>query len=209
MKLIRGIIFDLDGTLLDSALDLCNSINHARKHFGLSSLPVSLITSFVGSGIDNLIRLSFQGSSITVEQAKPVVAAHYEEHCLDTSKPYPGVIETLSQIVQKKCIVTNKPEAFVPGMLNAFSINRYFDFIIGGDTLSMRKPHPGVGVFAATKLGLSPDEIIVVGDHHVDMELASNCSMRSVFCSYGIGSVGKFKPTYNIKKFHELMDILK
>jgi phosphoglycolate phosphatase len=207
--LIRGIIFDLDGTLLDSAPDLCSSINHARKYFGLSSLPMPLITSYVGSGINNLIRLSFEGSDISVEKAKPIVADHYEEHCLDTSKPYPGVLETLPQIIQKKCIVTNKPEAFVPPMLKAFGMNDYFDFIIGGDTFIERKPHPSVGYLAIGKLNLSPDQIIVVGDHHADIELANNCGMKSVFCTYGIGSAGGLQATYTITKFNELMDILK
>lgn len=206
---VNGIIFDLDGTLFDSAKDLCDSINYGRKWANLPPLASEVISTFIGDGINNLIKLSFTGSDVDLDKIKPVIASHYEEHLLDSSKPYEKVIETLDKLPQKKCIITNKPSAFVPAMLEAFNMEKYFSFIIGGDSLPKRKPDQSVGFIAAERLNLPVSEIIVIGDHSTDLELARNCGMRSIYCNYGIGKKGDFTPTITISNFSELVDCLK
>ncbi|MBL8029588.1 MAG: HAD-IA family hydrolase [Fibrobacteres bacterium] len=208
MMPVKGLIFDLDGTLIDSAADLCSSVNFGRRKFDLPELSLKTVASFVGDGITNLIIRSFKDTGVTVEEALPIVAAHYKVHSMDTTRPYPGVAETLPLLKQKMCIVTNKPEGFVPAMLKSFGIYHYFEFVIGGDSLPNRKPHPSVGYYAAEKLGLKTTEIAVVGDHCADLELAINCSMQSIFCNYGIGLKKGFAPTVEISEFSALTSVL-
>jgi len=207
LKKIRGIIFDLDGTLIDSVNDLCVSINFGREHFGLNPLPNSVISSYVGDGIDNLILRSFADSEIETGKAKPVVTAHYEKNMMKTTSLYPGVKDTLPVLPQSKIIVTNKPEKFVAPILDTLGIIGHFTAIIGGDTLPDIKPHKNVGLTAIKMLSLKPDEIIVVGDHSTDLELALNCGMKSVFCKYGIGRTNGKPATWTINAFSELTQI--
>lgn len=204
---IKGIIFDLDGTLVDTAVDLCGSINYGRNHFVLKPLDPEEIISYVGSGIDFLVSSSFKDSGIPLAAAKAVVTRHYEQHAVDHASLYPGVAETLALLPQKKAIITNKPSLFVPSMLKRFGIDAYFQTVVCGDTFPEKKPHPSVGFFVAREFNLNAGEIAVVGDHHTDLALAENCGMKSIFCEYGLGKKGRYQPDFSITAFRELITL--
>lgn len=205
MDKIKGIIFDLDGTLVDTAVDLCISINYGRNHFGLKSLSAGEIISFVGSGIDFLVASSFKDSDIPLKAAKKIIVEYYEKHAVDNACLYHGVAETLAILPQKKAVVTNKPALFVPPMLKRFDIDGFFNTVVCGDTFPERKPHPSVGLFVAREFNLSAEEIVVVGDHHTDLALANNCHMKSIFCKYGMGKKEGYQPDITIESFTELI----
>ena len=204
---VSALIFDLDGTLLDTGRDLSNSINHARETFGLPPLPESILTGFIGDGVNRLIERAFNGTGITLEQAKPHFTSHYQAHMLDNTRPYPGVAETLPGLPYKKAVVTNKSAEFVPGLLTRFNLSGYFDLIVGGNTLPVFKPDPLIVDHVAEKLGVSKREIVVIGDHKTDLLLAKNAGIRCVFCNYGIGRDDGMKPTARIDAFSELKSI--
>lgn len=205
--LIRAIIFDLDGTLLDSVADLAVSVNHARGHFGLSPIPQSEVAGYVGDGVRLLLERSFKGTGVETEDARKVMAAHYEVQMFKQTRPYPGVAETLPLLPQKKAVATNKPERFVRPLLEKRDILQFFDMIVGGDTLPVMKPDPAVVDHISTELKVPAGEIAIVGDHRTDLELARRCGCKSVFCEYGIGRQDGIPATWSIKTFSELTGI--
>lgn len=206
--LIRAVIFDLDGTLLDSVADLSVSVNHARSQFGLSPLPQSEVAGYVGDGVWLLIERSFKGTGVDIEAARKIMAAHYETQMFRQTRPYPGVAETLPLLTQKKAVATNKPGRFVSPLLEKGGILKYFDLIVGGDTLKVMKPDPAVVGHVSAVLGVPAGEIAVVGDHRTDLELARRCGCISVFCEYGIGRDDGIPADFRIREFRELIPIL-
>ncbi|MFH0920608.1 MAG: HAD-IA family hydrolase [Fibrobacterota bacterium] len=204
---VSALIFDLDGTLLDTAEDLAASVNFARLHFELPALPVRTVTGYVGDGVNLLIERSFAGTGIQLETAKPVMSGHYKEHMLDLTRPYPGVAETLARLLQKKAVATNKPAEFVPGLLAHFGLDGFFELIVGGNSLPVRKPDAAIVDYVAQKLGIDKLEIVVVGDHRTDLALGQNAGIRTVFCEYGIGHDDGMVPTARIRTFSELQTI--
>lgn len=204
---VSALIFDLDGTLLNSAQDLAIAVNHARAAFQLPPLSTARITTYIGDGITKLLERSFQGSEITVEQAHPVMSSFYGEHMLDNTRPYPGVAETLAKLPQPKVVVSNKPQEFVPRLLEKFELLQHFKFIVGGDTLPVKKPHASIVEYVEQKLDIPISEIVVVGDHKPDLEMAYLCGIRSVFCEYGIGNMGGLSPTWKIREFSDLVGL--
>ncbi len=204
---VSALVFDLDGTLLDSARDLADAVNHARGCFKLDPLPVSVVTSYIGNGVVKLLERSFIDTDIPVEKIRPIMAAYYNDHMLDHTRPYPGVSETLVKLPQIKAVVSNKPQEFIPELLKKFDLLGYFSLIIGGNTLSHQKPHVSIIEHVSKQLLIPIAETVIIGDHKPDLEMAEMCGIRSVFCEYGIGNDGGIKSTWRIKEFRELKEL--
>jgi phosphoglycolate phosphatase len=205
---VTALIFDLDGTLINSALDLTNAVNHARAHFNLSPLPLAAVTGYIGDGVVKLLERSFRGTGVAVAESRPVMAEYYYAHMLDNTRPYPGVVDTLPKLPQIKAVVSNKPQEFVPELLKQLGLLQYISLTMGGNTLPHPKPHPEIVAYVAEKLKVPQEEIVIIGDHKPDLEMARMCGIRSVFCEYGIGNDGGIKPTWRIKQFGELAALL-
>jgi len=173
---IRCILFDLDGTLIDSRDDLSTAINLALNDLGLPILPQTTIVGYVGEGVLKLVEraLTFSSGAApdkeTLDRAAALFQTHYRDHMLDATVPYAGVREALMQLSDfPKAIVTNKPFAFTEAILKGLHLADFFKAVIGGDSVAERKPSPLPLFAAAEQCGVVPRECLMVGDSRTDI----------------------------------------
>jgi phosphoglycolate phosphatase len=188
---IRLLIFDLDGTLVDSQLDLALSVNAVRSEMGLEPLPVPQVASFVGKGVNVLIRRALGDgfSKDTVEKAIEMFLKYYGEHMLDNTVTYPGVREALAALGSKPmAVLTNKPVVFSQRMLEGLGLARHFAYIYGGNSFEQKKPDP-MGVHRLMKdMNSSAESTLIVGDSDTDVLTGQNAGVWTCGVTYGIGS---------------------
>jgi phosphoglycolate phosphatase len=184
------IIFDLDGTLIDSKQDLVCAVNAARGHMGLGPLANETVASYVGDGAPVLIRRAL-GKNATdgeVQTALEFFLAYYGDHLVDHTTLYPGVPDTLDRLTSAgmKCaILTNKPERMSRAIVDALGVARHFQRVYGGNSFEHKKPHP-IGVETLlTECAAERDRTIMVGDSGVDIRTARNAGIRSCGVTYG------------------------
>ncbi len=211
MQKIKGIIFDLDGTLIDSRKDLASSVNLTRKDFNLETLDFETIVSFIGNGTPKLVERSFRGTNIDPGNALSIYKNHYSKHLADETYCYAGVIELLKklQTLSVKCsIITNKHEAATREILKILKIENFFDIILGGDSFDSLKPSPEPLLFVAEKWNLQPEEILMAGDNWTDIAAARNAGMKSVSVEYGFGNLKDEKPDFKIEHPEDLLKLI-
>jgi phosphoglycolate phosphatase len=191
LKQIQLLIFDLDGTLVDSELDLALSVNAVRAKMGMEPLPIAQVASYVGRGVNVLMERALEelASEDLVEQAVTLFLAYYHEHMLDNTVPYPGVRETLEELKKKNlAVLTNKPVVFSKHLLGGLGMSNYFSYIYGGNSFEQKKPDP-VGVYKLLEdLGGSPETTLIVGDSDTDVLTGRNAGVWTCGVTYGIGS---------------------
>jgi phosphoglycolate phosphatase len=190
---VRVLIFDLDGTLIDSKLDLALSINGMLEHMRRAPLAHETIYSFVGNGAPVLVRRAL-GDSVTDAEADEGLRyflSYYRAHMLDHTVTYPGVREGLDLLVKHPmAILTNKPVNFSRGILDGLDLSRYFRFVYGGNSFERKKPDP-MGVETLLRdLQVEPREAMLVGDSDVDVRTARNAGIWACGVSYGLGTDG-------------------
>ena len=154
---VRALVFDLDGTLIDSKLDLALSIDATLKHMGRASLPHETIYSYVGNGAAALVRRAL-GDSVTdaeAEEGHRFFLAYYREHMLDNTVTYPGVREALEMLGDRPmAVLTNKPVRFSERILEGLGIAKYFRYVYGGNSFETKKPDPeGMKMHSARSCG--------------------------------------------------------
>ncbi|MBZ5582612.1 MAG: HAD-IA family hydrolase [Acidobacteriia bacterium] len=185
------LIFDLDGTLIDSRLDLAQSVNATRKHMGMPPLDSERVASYVGNGAPVLIRraLGEQATEAQLQEALEFFLEHYREHALDLTTVYPGVRESLARLHaagKRLAVLTNKPVKISRDIVNGLGMGGYFFQVYGGNSFEFKKPNP-VGVKALmTEAGAPPDAVMMVGDSSVDILTARNAGIRSCGVTYGL-----------------------
>ena len=200
------LVFDLDGTMIDSAQDLCNSVNEALIHVGLKRLRNQLIASYVGNGAPMLMRRALAASrNIPVEQvnqdefatAYEFFLTYYREHKLDFTYAYAGVLDALKALhelhdtadgmTRVMAVLTNKPVRPARGICEGLGMASYFLHIYGGDSFPRKKPDP-LGLQSLMKeTGARPEETVMIGDSKVDVETARNAGVWSIGCVFGFG----------------------
>lgn len=185
------VIFDLDGTLVDSKQDLCNSVNATRSYMGMEPLPDDVVASYVGNGAPVLIKRAM-GEGATEAQLEAALAyflSYYREHMLDYTRDYPGVRECLAELRGRRvkmAVLTNKPVRFSKEILVGLKLGDYFFQVYGGNSFVEKKPHP-VGIETLIEeAGTSRDRTWMVGDSSVDVLTARNAGVRSVGVTYGL-----------------------
>jgi phosphoglycolate phosphatase len=188
---IQLLIFDLDGTLVDSETDLTLSVNAVRSQMGLDSLPRKTISSYVGQGVTTLMEraLGTSASSENTQKAVALFLAYYRIHMLDNTVPYAGVRESLEELGGRKlAVLTNKPVRFSRDLLTGLGMARYFSFIYGGDSFAQKKPDP-VGIAKLMNdTNFAKTQTMIVGDSDTDVLTARNAGVLACGVTYGIGS---------------------
>jgi len=201
---IRLIVFDLDGTLIDSRQDLCNSVNATLRNFGLKPLPEDVIASYIGDGAAMLIRraLSIPGElppgqypadESFFQKAFEYFLAYYRAHKLDFTHLYPGVLDSLDFLKtlpdgapRQMAVLTNKPVGPAQAICEGLGIAPYFFSICGGDSFATKKPNPEGLLTLIAEAGVTPEETLMVGDSDVDVRTGRNAGAWVLGCSFGL-----------------------
>ena len=184
------LIFDLDGTLIDSKIDLVHSVNAMREMMHLPPIGEAIVASYVGNGAPVLVRraLGPEASDADVERAHQYFLAYYRDHMLDNTRLYPGVREALDRLHaagSKMAVLTNKPVRFSQALIHGLGLGDHFFQVYGGNSFRHKKPHP-VGIEALMEeSGVARDNTIMVGDSYVDVRTARNASVIACGVSYG------------------------
>jgi phosphoglycolate phosphatase len=203
---LKLLVFDLDGTLIDSAQDLCNSVNATLEAFNHEPLPDPAIASFVGNGAPMLMRRSLAlASNLSPDDVDPELLdkaylfflQYYREHKLDFTYAYEGVLEALKALhdvheapggtKRTMAVLTNKPVRPARGICEGLGLAAFFPYIYGGDSFTAKKPDPMGLRRLMEETGATPEETAMIGDSQVDMVTARNAGAWAVGCAFGFG----------------------
>jgi len=213
MKYIDLIIFDLDGTLVDSRDDIANAVNFTLKKIGLKEKSISEISSYIGTGIEDLIGKSLGNKQeVLLTRALSVFEKYYRKHSTDNSVLYPNVKEILEYFKNKrKVIITNRNYEFALIVLNKLGIYDYFENVVGGDDIGCMKPSSCPLDISMNRLNTNKEEAIIVGDMDIDIVAGKKAGIITCGVTYGIGKkedIIKAKPDFIIDDIIDLKSII-
>jgi len=218
----KVILFDLDGTLINSAPDLAVAVNHMLKSLNRDTFSQEVIHNWVGNGALTLVKRALSGSTEideslddeVIKQATDIFMNFYSKNLCNTTVAYDNVrttLETLKIRGYKLAIVTNKPFAFVAPILNGLSLDGLFELILGGDSLPTKKPDPEPLLFVSKKLNTPVEHCVMVGDSKNDILAANSCGMDSIGVTYGYNygeDMQVHNPTFVVSDFGEILELL-
>lgn len=212
---LKAVLFDLDGTLIDSKKDIAAAANAARVHFGMPALPLEIVTGYIGWGIEHLNRKALETEDpVKLAEGLKVLEAHYREHCVDQTVVFPGVVELLDFLRDrgvKMGLVSNKPHEFTLITLEKLGLTPYFVVALGADATANKKPHPEPLLAALLKIGAKPSEAVMIGDSPVDVEAARAAGMLVGLVSHGFVPkeyLNASDPDWLVDSLSDFMDIL-
>ena len=206
---VQALLFDLDGTLIDSKRDLVQSVNATLRELGRAELSEDLVASYVGSGAPVLINRALGRAASADEQQSALnfFLAHYDEHKLDFTREYPGVRVTLEKLRDvPMAVLTNKPVNISVRILQGLRLAEFFRAIYGGNSFATKKPDPLGANTLLMELGISGSESAMVGDSEVDVQTARNAGMISAIVNFGFGTHDR--KTYPADIYLDRMDEL-
>lgn len=216
------ILFDLDGTLIDSAPDLAVAVNHMLETLEREIFSEDVIRYWVGNGAQILVKRALSGQSIIDENLDPalfekaldIFLTFYAQNLAVTTVAYPNVLTTLHTLKKmgfRLAIVTNKPFDFVGPILEGLNLSELFEFYLGGDSLAQKKPDPIPLLHVCEKLDVTVEECVMVGDSKNDILAANACGMESVGVTYGYNygeAIEAHEPNIVINDFGDLKTYL-
>ncbi|MGD8417654.1 MAG: phosphoglycolate phosphatase [Pseudomonadales bacterium] len=214
MKTYAGYLFDLDGTLIDTAPDINAALNHVLARHGQETVDIALTRHWIGHGAKAVIEqaLARQGGSVeALDALLEHFLDHYRAHIADHSRPYPAVVETLEHLRQsgaRLAVVTNKRTDLTRPLLAALDLDRLFDAVVCGDTAPSPKPAADPALFACKALRVSPQEVLFVGDSEPDVSCAraAGCPVVVVRDGYNHGiPATRLGADAVIESFHDLV----
>lgn len=208
---VELLIFDLDGTLIESKWDIAKSVNLTLGELGLPRREEEEIFGFVGDGVRRLLRLAVgEDNHPQYEAALAVFRRHYLEHCLDRTRFYPGVEEVLSHFGRKsKAVATNKSIEYTRVILDGLGPH-HFACVVGGDDGFGLKPEPGMVLHILEQLGVDRERAVLVGDSTNDINAARNAGIRVCAVGYGMGHRDKMascRPDWFIERPQDLIGL--
>lgn len=204
---LKLLVFDLDGTLIDSAQDLCNSVNATLEKFGRPALSDEIIATYIGNGALMLVRRAFarddgkKPSEEFLAEAYKYFLDYYREHKLDYTYAYDGVLEALDALhkvhdqidspgrdapQRLMAVLTNKPVRPARAICEALGLAPYFLNIYGGNSFASKKPDPEGLLTLMKEAGAKPEETVMIGDSQVDVLTARNAGAWSIGCTFGL-----------------------
>jgi phosphoglycolate phosphatase len=188
---VRALIFDLDGTLIDSKQDLIRSVNATLVGMGREPLHEDTVSSYIGHGAPRLVARAL-GNGATEEECERALRfflAHYDEHKLDSTHAYPGVAEALEELREfPMAVLTNKPVRVSKKILDGLGLATYFRMVYGGNSFETKKPDPLGAKKILEELSAAPAEALMVGDSEVDVQTARNAGTYAAAVNYGFGT---------------------
>ena len=188
---VRALIFDLDGTLIDSQRDLIRSVNAMLLEMGRAQLHEDTISGYIGHGAPQLVGHALGDGTMEEERQRALnfFLAHYEEHKLDSTCAYPGVPEALEQLAAfPMAILTNKPVRVSRRILEGLGLAKYFRAVYGGNSFETKKPDPLGAHTILREFSVAPAEAILIGDSEVDVQTARNAGTLAAAVNYGFGA---------------------
>ena len=199
---LKLLVFDLDGTLIDSAQDLCNSVNATLEQFGRNPLPDEVIATYIGNGALMLVRRAFGLDDGAEPEDELLAKAHrffldyYREHKLDYTYAYEGVLEALDALrlvhdqlespARVMAVLTNKPVRPAHAICEALGLAPYFFNIYGGNSFTTKKPDPEGLLTLMKEADAKPEETVMIGDSQVDVMTARNAGAWCIGCTFGL-----------------------
>jgi phosphoglycolate phosphatase len=187
----RLVVFDLDGTLVDSSTDLANATNALIAELGGGMLTEQQVTGMVGEGAELLVRraLAAAGLDPAAPGALERFLALYDERLLHQTRPYEGIPGALEELASRMplAVLTNKPTAATNRILEGLDLRRHFTAVVGGDTTLGRKPEPGAMLQIIADAGATPETTLLVGDSAIDLETARRSGTAICLARYGFG----------------------
>jgi phosphoglycolate phosphatase len=220
---IKLVIFDLDGTLIDSRLDLVHSVNAALRHIGRPELPDEVIASYVGDGAPILIQRALGGEVVDqalLRKGLEFFLAYYREHKLDHTTVYAGIEDALATIQhssnggsqaapRKMAVLSNKPVIPSRAIVEALGLGPFFTHVYGGNSFATKKPEPEGARKLLEEIGVRPEQSAIIGDSHVDIRTGRNAGLWTVGVTYGFAphTLGDCPPDVLVDSPQELAEV--
>jgi phosphoglycolate phosphatase len=213
LSFVRALIFDLDGTLIDSKRDLIRSVNAMLRELRREELAEETISGYIGHGAPQLVARAIGNGSTEEERRRALqfFLSYYEEHKMDSTCAYPGVAETLEQLARMPmAVLTNKPVRISVRILDELGLSQYFRAIYGGNSFETKKPDPLGARTILRELGAAPGEALLVGDSEVDVQTARNAGTLAAVVNYGFGvhDRGAYPADIYLERFDELVTVI-
>ncbi len=209
---LAGLIFDLDGTLVDSLQDIALSINLTRKRYGMPALPSGEIIARVGDGAEPLVRATVPLDPQRLPEAVAAYLAVYEQHVLDHTQLMPGVARLLERLQDRRLgVITNKHQRLADRVLEGLGVRARFALVLGGDSVPRRKPDPYPIERFLAETGLAPRQVAMIGDGVNDVRAGRSAGVVTIAVTYGVASREALlaeKPEYLVDSVAALGDLL-
>jgi phosphoglycolate phosphatase len=207
------LIFDLDGTLVDTRRDLAEAVNYALRQLGKNELDVDTVTGYVGDGVRKLLERALGDAAKTeLETAHRHFHFYYHEHIADFSQPYPGVREVLEHFADKqKAVLTNKPQEFTGALLQRLDLRRHFAMVIGGQPDLKLKPDPEAVFKILRHFDLPASRALIIGDGENDILVGKAAKIVTCAAGYGFRPLEKLRvlqPDFVIAAPAELLGLI-
>jgi phosphoglycolate phosphatase len=209
------LIFDLDGTLIDSKEDLANAVNAARGHMGMPPLENELVYSYVGNGAPVLMRRAVgpEASEEDEQKALEFFLEYYRDHMLDHTVLYPGVRESIDRLFEaglKLAVLTNKPVRFSQLLVDGLGLGGHFQRVYGGNSFEQKKPHPAGVEKLLAECNVDRSRAMMVGDSDVDIRTARNAGIRACGVTYGLQpeTLAEVPPDILVDRMEEMVDMV-
>ncbi len=210
----RLVVYDLDGTLVDTLQDITNAANHMLSRLKAPLLTPDCVRRFVGRGIQQLVAECLNTDDPQrIQEGLAIYRAHYHQHLVDHSRLYPGTRDILEHFRSRvQAVITNKPNPYSRELLTALGVANYFLDIIGGDTPYPRKPDPTSLHSMMERVDATPEETLLVGDSPIDIETGHRAGVLTVTVSHGLADAGELataSPDLMVSNLLELLTVVK
>lgn len=211
---VKLVVFDLDGTLIDSAEDIAHAVNELREQLELAPLPTEKVESYIGNGVGKLLERAFPGfGREKLDDALARYLPIYRRRLLDNTALYPGVVPALEELGARGCtlaVLTNKPLKESIMILEGLSLHHHFAQIYGGDSFEHKKPDPAGLRRLLDESSATPRETLFVGDSAIDLETARNAGVPCCLVTYGIRpeTIASLEPDMRVDDLRELVSIV-